>query len=94
VLQDAGIKLTSVASKTLGVSVRLLLEALVAGTHDPDILAELGRGKLRAKLPALREALDANFRSKHHPACSSRRSSPTSTISTRRSPPSPSGSSK
>lgn len=66
VLQDAGIKLTSVASKTLGVSVRLMLEALVAGTHDPDLLAELARGRLRAKLPALREALEANFRSEHH----------------------------
>ena len=43
-----------------------MLEALVAGTHDPDILAELARGKLRAKLPALREALEANFRSEHH----------------------------
>src|SRR5438046_10012351 len=57
VLQDAGVKLTSVASKTLGVSVRLMLEALVAGTHDPAVLAELARGKLRAKLPALRDAL-------------------------------------
>jgi transposase len=66
VLQDAGIKLTSVASETLGVSARLMLEALVAGTHDPDVLAALARGRLRAKLPALREALEGHFRTEHH----------------------------
>src|SRR5437667_3260878 len=66
VLQDAGIKLSSVASKTLGVSVRRMLDALVAGTHDPEVLAELACGPLRAKLPALREALAGRFRSEHH----------------------------
>ncbi len=66
VLQDAGIKLSSVASRTLGGSVRLMLEALVAGTHDPELLAELARGRLRRKLPALREALAGRFRSEHH----------------------------
>jgi transposase len=66
VLQDAGIKLSSVASKTLGVSVRRLLDALVAGTHDPELLAELACGRLRRKLPALQEALSGRFRSEHH----------------------------
>jgi transposase len=66
VLQDAGIKLTSVASETLGVSARQMLEALVWGTHDPQVLADLARGRLRAKLPALREALDGHFRTEHH----------------------------
>ncbi len=66
VLQDAGIKLTSVASETLGVSARQMLEALVSGTHDPEVLADLARGRLRAKLPALREALDGHFRTEHH----------------------------
>jgi transposase len=66
VLQDAGIKLTSVASETLGVSARLMLEALVAGSHDPQVLADLARGRLRAKLPALREALEGHFRTEHH----------------------------
>jgi transposase len=66
VLQDAGIKLTSVASETLGVSARSMLEALVSGTHDPDVLADLARGRLRAKLPALREALEGHFRTEHH----------------------------
>src|SRR5881409_2268469 len=66
VLQDAGIKLSSVASETLRVSVRRMLDALVAGTHDPKVLAELARGRLRRKLPALREALTGRFRSEHH----------------------------
>ncbi len=66
VLQDAGIKLSSVASDTLGVSARLMLDALVRGTHDPQLLAELARGRLRAKLPALREALEGRFRTDHH----------------------------
>jgi transposase len=66
VLQDAGIKLSSVASETLGVSVRRMLEALIAGTHDPQVLAELAKGRLRRKLPELREALEGRFRSEHH----------------------------
>jgi transposase len=65
VLQDAGIKLSSVASKVLSVSGRAMLEALVSGTHDPALLAELARGKLRAKLPQLREALEGRFTGHH-----------------------------
>jgi hypothetical protein len=56
VLEDAGIKLASVANDVLGVSGRAMLEALVAGTTDPAVLADLARGRLRAKLPALRQA--------------------------------------
>jgi transposase len=66
VLQDAGIKLSSVASRALSVSVRLMLEAMIAGTHDPEVLAELAKGRLRAKLPALREALTGRFHTEHH----------------------------
>ena len=65
VLEDAGIKLASVASDPLGVSGRAMLEALVAGNHDPQVLAELARGRLRAKLPALREALEGRFGAHH-----------------------------
>jgi transposase len=65
VLEDAGIKLASVASDPLGVSGRAMLEALVSGTHDPQVLAELARGRLRAKLPALREALEGRFGAHH-----------------------------
>jgi transposase len=42
-----------------------MLAALVAGTHDPLVLAELARGRLRAKLPALREALEGRFGAHH-----------------------------
>jgi transposase len=38
-----------------------MLDALVAGTTDPNVLAELAKGRLRAKLPALREALEGRF---------------------------------
>lgn len=65
VLQDAGIKLSSVATEVLGVSGRAMLEALVSGTHDPEVLADLARGRLRQKLPQLREALEGRFRSHH-----------------------------
>ena len=60
-LEDTGIKLDCVASDILGVSGRAMLDALVAGTTDPEVLAELARGRLRAKLPALREALEGRF---------------------------------
>ena len=65
VLEDAGIKLTSVASRLLGVSGRAMLDALVAGTTDPEVLADLARGRLRKKLPALRQALVGHFRPHH-----------------------------
>ncbi len=65
VLQDAGIKLSSVATRVLGVSGRAMLDALVEGTTDPEVLAELARGRLRAKLPALREALEGRFCAHH-----------------------------
>jgi transposase len=51
-LQDAGIKLSSVASEVLGKSARKMLDALVVGTNDPEILAELAKGALRKKIPA------------------------------------------
>jgi transposase len=65
VLEDAGVKLASVASDILGVSGRAMLEALVEGTTDPEILANLARGALRKKLPALRQALSGRFRPHH-----------------------------
>jgi transposase len=65
VLEDAGVKLSSVASDIMGVSGRAMLEALIAGTSDPEVLAELAKTRLRKKLPALRKALDARFRDHH-----------------------------
>jgi transposase len=65
VLQDAGIKLSSVATRVLGASGRAMIEALVQGTTDPEVLAELAKGRLRSKIPALKEALEGHF-SGHH----------------------------
>jgi transposase len=65
VCEDAGIKLGSVASDVLGVSGRAMLTALIGGERDPKVLAELARGRMRAKLPDLREALRGRF-SEHH----------------------------
>jgi len=65
VLEDAGVKLTSVLTDVMGASGRAMVEALVAGTTDPQVLAELARGKLRQKLPALRRALVGRFRPIH-----------------------------
>jgi len=65
VLEDAGIKLASVATDVLGVSGRAMLTALVEGTTDPGVLADLARGTLRRKLPALRQALAGRFRPHH-----------------------------
>ncbi len=64
-LEDTGIKLDCVATDILGVSGRAMLDALVSGTTDPEVLAELARGKLRKKLPALKEALEGRFDSLH-----------------------------
>jgi transposase len=60
-LEDTGIKLDCVATNILGKSGRAMLDALVAGTTDPEVLADLAKGKLRAKIPALREALEGRF---------------------------------
>ena len=65
VLEDAGIKLACVATDVLGVSGRQMLEALISGTRDPEVLAELARGRMRAKLPMLRRALVGNFKPHH-----------------------------
>jgi Transposase and inactivated derivatives len=65
VLEDAGIKLDSVASDVLGVSGRAMLAALIDGERDPNVLAELARGRLRAKLPDLRRALRGRFGDHH-----------------------------
>jgi len=60
-LEDTGIKLDCVATDILGKSGRAMLDALVAGTTDPGVLADLAKGRLRAKIPALRESLEGRF---------------------------------
>jgi transposase len=64
-MEDTGIKLDCVASDLLGKSGRAMLDALVSGTTDPEVLADLARGVLRKKLPALREALEGRFDAEH-----------------------------
>lgn len=58
VLEDANVKLASVATDVLGVSGRRRREALAAGEESPETLAELARGCLRKKIPELRQALE------------------------------------
>jgi transposase len=65
IMEDTGIKLDCVATDLLGKSGRAMLDALVSGTTDPQVLADLARGQLRTKLPALREALEGRFDSEH-----------------------------
>jgi transposase len=65
ILEDAGIKLDSVVSHLLGVSGRAMLRALIASQRDPEQLAELARGRLRTKIPALAAALEGRF-AEHH----------------------------
>ena len=64
-LESANLKLSSVATDVMGVSGRAMLEAILSGSTDPEVLAELARGKLRKKLSLLREALRGKFRPHH-----------------------------
>jgi transposase len=64
-LEDAGIKLSSVASDITGVSGRAMLEALIGGQRDPAVLADLAQRRMRSKIGALTEALHGRF-SEHH----------------------------
>jgi transposase len=63
--EDTGVKLDCLVSDMLGGSGRAMLDALVAGATDPDLLAELARGRMRTKIPALREALEGRFEPLH-----------------------------
>ncbi|MCB8914074.1 IS110 family transposase [Rhodococcus rhodochrous] len=65
VLEDAGIKLSMVATDIMGVSGRAMLEALIAGHRDPEQLAELAKGRMRVKIPALIEATTGQFTDHH-----------------------------
>jgi transposase len=64
-LQDAGIKLTSVASQVWSQSSLTMLNALIAGERDPAVLADMAKSRMRAKIPALVEALDGRFGTHH-----------------------------
>jgi transposase len=64
-LEQANVKLSSVASDTLGVSGRHMLEAIIAGQNDPQQLAQLARGQLKKKIPQLQQALAGRGREHH-----------------------------
>lgn len=64
-LEDAGIKLSVVASDIFGVSGRAMMAALINGERDPDRLADLARGRMRAKTAQLQESFVGRF-SDHH----------------------------
>jgi len=64
-LEDALIKLSSVATDLLGVSARAMIEALIAGERDPKLLADLARGRLKLKRAALIKALNGRFDDHH-----------------------------
>jgi transposase len=65
VLEDANIKLASVATDVMGVSARAMLEAMVQGTTDPVLLADMAKRRLRDKIPQLEEALRGRVKSHH-----------------------------
>jgi transposase len=65
ILEDANIKLGAVASDVLGQSGRKMLRALLNGQDDPEVLADLALGRLRAKMPQLKLALEGNC-TEHH----------------------------
>ena len=69
VLEDAGIKIDSVASDLLGVSGRAMMEALIAGERNPGRLAELAKGVLRRKIEGLQMACDGRFTASHGQMC-------------------------
>lgn len=64
-LQDAGIKITSVASSTLSVSSREMLDLLIKGERDPAVLAACAKGSMRNKTDELALALAGNFADHH-----------------------------
>jgi transposase len=69
VLEDAGVKLSSVASKVLTKSGREMIDALIAGQRDPEVLAELAKSRMRAKIPELQDALAGRFNEHHARLC-------------------------
>jgi len=69
VLEDAGIKIDSVASSLNTASARDMIEALIAGERDPALLARLARGVMRKKIPELQMACDGRFTASHAQMC-------------------------
>ena len=69
VLQDAGIKLSSVASGVWSKSSKEIVQAMISGERDPKVLAQMAKSRMRAKIPQLEEALSGNFGPHHAVVC-------------------------
>ncbi len=69
VLEDAGIKLSSFTSAVLTKSGREMIEALITGQRDPAVMADMARGRMRAKIPELTDALMGTFNEHHAMLC-------------------------
>jgi len=69
VLQDAGIKLTSVASSVWSQSSRSMIEAMIDGERNPKVLAQMAKSRMRAKIPQLEEAFSGHFGTHHALVC-------------------------
>jgi transposase len=69
VLEDAGVKLSSVASSVLTKSGREMIDALIAGQRDPTVLAEMAKGRMRSKIAELQDALAGRFNEHHGLLC-------------------------
>lgn len=69
VLQDAGIKLTSVASSVWSQSSRSMIESMIDGERDPKVLAQMAKSRMRAKIPQLEEAFSGHFGTHHALVC-------------------------
>lgn len=67
--REAGIKISSVATDVLGVSGRAMLTALIEGEDDAQVMADIARGRMRTKIPALVQALTGNFGEHHSFLC-------------------------
>jgi transposase len=64
-LEDANVKLSSVATDILGVTGRMILEALCAGERDPEVLAQMAQRRLKAKIELLSQAVPGRFNEFH-----------------------------
>jgi transposase len=64
-LEDAGVKLESVVSDVTGKAARRMIEALIAGERDPEVLADMALTRMRPKIPELRKALLGRFDAHH-----------------------------
>ena len=69
VLEDSGVKLSSVASSVLTKSGREMIDALIAGQRDPQILADMAKGRMRSKIDRLEDALAGRFNEHHALLC-------------------------